>query len=182
MRTSFLGVDLERSASWIDGLLDRLAGPSGTVLLYDFARPTPLGTALTASTLGTTTFSDLTTFTDGTVFSGGSSSFSVFGGWAIGADRVLVDGLPAGTTQLLAGDNVGLGGWLYRLRQDAVADGLGRAYLYLNRPLRTAVAHGASITTERPTSPFYLMDDDQAERSTETKGFHRYDLSFIEAI
>jgi hypothetical protein len=178
-----VGLTLVGSDSgWVDGLLDRLAGPSGTVDLWDFARPEPLGPNLDRTSIADTRFGDSTTFTDGTLFDGGAAGRRVWRAHVLGSEEVLVDGFPANTTQLLAGDNVGIGGWLYRLREDADADVSGQAVLYLNRPLRAAASDLAVVTTTRPTSPFELVDDDQAERQTGLGGRQQYELNFVEAL
>lgn len=160
-----------RKAQRFEALLDKLRGQVNTVNVFDFAAcGGPLGTNLDMSSIEDTFFSDGTGFSDGdspptvTPFDGGSAGVTVWGGWDLGGRTVLVSGFPQNTTQLLAGDQVGLGGFLYRLTEDAEADGLNRAYLTLNRPLITALEHGDPVTRTRPRTPMQLLDDDQSRR------------------
>jgi hypothetical protein len=171
-----------RKAQELEALLARIDGPAGKVALWDFDRERPLGTNLDWSSLPRTRFTDGTQFDDGTWFSGGSPGVFVYHDWKVGKSDVLVYGFPANTVQLLGGDLVGLGGYLYRLRRDAIANGLGVARLYLHRGLLTALEHGETVVRERPTSPFRLMDDDQAARSREVGGVAMFTLRFIEAL
>lgn len=166
----------------LEALLDRLRGPSGTVALWDPDRIDPLGTNLDRGSIGDTRFTDLTTFTDSTIFDGGPAGIRLLSAYAVGATDIWVDGFPQSTTQLLAGDNVEIGARLYRLTADAVADSLGRAYLYLNRGLLAAAALGDLVTRTRASSPFAMVDDNQPKRASDSAGRNQFNLSFLEVL
>jgi hypothetical protein len=169
-------------AQRLGGLLGRLRGPGGLVALWDLDHELPLGTNRDGSSLPRTRFSDATEFTDGTRFSGGAG-IHVYRDWPLASEAVLAVGFPQHSTQLVADDNIGLGGRLYRLTRDAAADGLGKAVLYLHRPLLDAIAHGTTVVRNKPTSPFRLADDDQAARSRTARDPHRaFNLRFVEHL
>lgn len=165
-----------------DALFDRLAGPAGTVKLWDFDRERPLGPNLDRESIGDTDFDDDTGFDDDTDFDGGAAGILVFGTWLVGSTQVLADGFPQNTTQLLEGDYVELGGYLYRIVADAEADELGRAYLTLNRALLTEIPHLEPVVRTRAGSPFALVDDDQARKSRRVGDIDSYQISLVEVL
>lgn len=77
-------------------------------------------------------------------------------------NALAIDGAPASTTGwLLAGDLVGVGGYVYMLTADADTDSLGAASLALVPALRSAPADNAAITTVRPTTTMMFVADEQ---------------------
>jgi hypothetical protein len=182
-------------AQRFEALLAQLKGQQLTANVWDFARPTPLGTALDLSSIGVTYFNTpgspggITKFSSGgsptiyTGFSGGSSGLTVYGVHAVGTESVLVRGFPAGTSQLLAGDYIGIGGYLYMLTADApLASALNRSLLSLNRGLVTAAAHRAVVTVTRPSTPMQMADDDQPRRTVDVNRVYEYTVALIEAF
>lgn len=180
-----------------EALLDKMKGQAETVNVWDFAAKfgLPLGPALDLSSItGVTYFEEagspggITSFSSAgspTVFTGfyaGGAGITVYGAHAIGEDEVLVRGFPKNTTQLYAGDNVQIGSFLYRLTEDATANGLNRATLYLNRALVAAAAHGAAVTLTRPRTPMQLLDDDQTRRSVGVDHVREYTVSLVEVL
>lgn len=166
----------------LQSVLAQLEGQAGTVRIPDWDEQEPLGTNLDRSSIADTRFDDLTTFDDGTMFDGGAAGMRVWGARAAGDERILVDGLPQNTTQLLEGDKFGVGGCLHILTADADADDLGRAYFDFKPGLRAAVAHRATITRSRPTVEMCLVDDDQGMRSRRVGDVAEFVLSFYEAL
>lgn len=174
-----------RDSQRFEAQLDKLDGQVNTVNIWDFGHRDglPLGPALSLAALPVTEFTDGFRFTDGTAFAGGPQGYTIVGAHAIGDDVVVVRGFPPETPQLYAGDHVGIGGYLYRLTEDQPdPDGLSRASLSLNRPLVTAAAHGAAVTTSRPRTPMQLLDDDQSRRVIGVGAVREYTVSFIEVL
>lgn len=165
-----------------EALLARLKGPIGTVALWDFDRERPLGPAQDWSHIGRTRFDDETQFMDGTRFGPGAAGYRVYGNWRKGDEEIVIIGFPQYTTQLVGADQIGINGRIYRLNRDATSDGLGKARAYLHRGLLADVAHNTPVVTYRPTSPFYLVDDDQVARSRHAHGLPTITLRFEEAL
>jgi hypothetical protein len=170
-------------AQRIDALLAKLKGAYNTVALWDFARPDPAGDNRDRGLIADTRFTDGTTFTDGTVFDGGAAGVTVWGGWDAGATMILTDGWWQSITgALLAGDYIGIGGFLYMLTDDLVSDSMGRAYLSIAPPLNADVAHLAVVTRSMPTTSFRLVDDGQPNRQSMPDGYYTYSLALTEAL
>jgi hypothetical protein len=167
----------------VEALLARLKGPVGTVALWDFMHPRPLGPCRDWRSIGVTYFTDDTTFTDGTGFGPSTKvGYTVYGDWPRGAEEIKIVGFPQYTTQLIGGDQIGINGRLYRLARDATSDGYGIARVYLHRGLLSAVGHDTAVVTTRPTSPFSLVDDDQGARSKSAHSVPSLSLRFIEDL
>lgn len=175
-----------RRAQRFEALLDKMNGQVETVNIYDFATcGRNLGPNLDRTSIPVTpfAFTDGTNFSDGTNFFGGVAGYTVAGAAALGANTIIVDGFPAGTVQLYAGDYIGIGGFLYRMTEDATeANGMGRSMLSLNRGLVQAATNLSVVTTLRPTTPMQLVDDDQSRRSAEVGGIREYAVSFVECF
>lgn len=179
-------------AQRFEALLAKMRGQAFTVNLWDLARPEPRGPALDLSSIAASLWVSpggvLTHFASHdsppvlTGFAGAAAGLTVYGSHAIGADTLIIRGFPQYTTQLLAGDYVGLGGYLYMLTDDATANGLNRATLSLNRGLVTAVAHRAAVTLVRPSTPMQLVDDDQPNRGSSSARVFEYSVSLVEAF
>lgn len=136
----------------MDALLDR----GDSFLLWDMRRPVPLNGSLSGVALNAARLRGNTTIT--------------------------IDGLPVSQTHLVEGDYVGIGGKLYRLVEDVVADGSGVGTLELNRGLLEDAADNAEVTTRRPTCEMLLQDDDQPSSMVDAHGFHEYNISVFEAL
>jgi hypothetical protein len=171
-----------RKAQQFEGFIDKLRGSVNYCHLPDFAdMGHALGPQVDVSSLGQVEFTDTSGFADGSFFSGGSDPLRVYGTWSMGSRNVLISGAPQRSFPLYAGDNVQLGNFLYRLTEDAVADGLGRAYLRMNRGLLEVVNHGSSMVTRNARTPMRLVDDDQTRRSIDAQRLVReYTLTFEE--
>lgn len=170
----------------MDARLAKLKGAFGTIKLYDFSRPEPLGSNLTQSELPNTRFEDSgsplvrTEFSDGTEFSGGDDVVQVWGAHLFGATQVFTrQWLPSTDGLLLAGDYVGIDERLYILTEDVNSDASGRATMSIAPPLKAQVASLTEVVRVRPTANFRLIDDMQPNRDA---GFlTEFHLSFEEA-
>lgn len=185
-----------RRGQKLEAWLDKLEGQANTVNVWDFGQRDgrPLGPMLDLSSITTSYFVTpgtpdvITKFSHPdfpgvlTGFSGSSAGISLLGSYAVGDETVTIRGFPQGTAGLYAGDNVGLGGYLYRLTEDATADGLNRAVLHLNRPLVTAVDRDTELVTTRPRTPMQLLDDDQSRRRMGVGALRDYVISFVESF
>lgn len=180
-------------AQRFEALLAKMRGAQVTANVWDFAHPEPLGPALDVSSLGVTYLTTLgspggrTGFLSGsptvrTGFAGGAAGYTVHGAHAAGDDTVVIRGFPQATTQLYAGDYVGIGGYLYMIEEDATADALNRATLQLNRELVADVASGSAVTITRPRTPMMLADDDQPARNVDVNRVYEYSVSLVEAF
>lgn len=76
---------------------------------------------------------------------------------AQGASALSITSGTAGGT-LLAGDMLGVGGLLCMVQSDVTLDGSGAGTVNIVNRLRAAQAGGASITWDRPTALFRLLD------------------------
>lgn len=99
-----------------------------------------------------------------------------------GNTTITVDGLPISQTHLLAGDYIGIGGKLYRLTADVLADTGGEGTLLLNRGLLADAADNAAVNTDAPTCEMLLIDNQQTGRAVDGNKDYRYRLGFIESI
>jgi hypothetical protein len=148
-------------AQRMDALLDMLRGAAVSIDMWDFRREHPAGSNLAAAGVEV----------NGTAAAGDTTLDSE--GWT-----------PAESGVLLAGDLVGMEGYLYRLAQNADSNGSGIAALSLTSPLRTAVggSPGTVITRTKPTVSMRLVDDSQSNNSYEgSTMISTYTLSFVEA-
>ncbi len=133
-RCSFVMENLiEDDAALLQAMLVRLRGQSNRLLLHNFARPVPRGTAT------------------GTPLVKGASQTGA---------SLDTDGWTAGITALKAGDFFGVNGELKMATADAVADGSGNATISFEPPLRSSPADNAAITTTRPLAIFMLSSPD----------------------
>lgn len=178
-----------------EALLDKMKGQAEAVYLWDFAVKDglPLGPALSLTSIAVSYFitpgspGGISMFeSDGspvfTGFAGGPDGLTVYGSQPIGEETALVYGFPQGTTQLYAGDQVELGGYLYRLVEDATADEANVAELALNRPLVAAIVNGDEVVTTRPRTPMQLLDDDQSRRAVGVDHVREYTVSLVEVL
>lgn len=133
-RCSFVMENLaEADAALLQALLVQLRGQANRLLLHNFARPTPRGTAT------------------GTPLVNGASQTGV---------SLITDGWTAGITALRTGDFFGVNGELKMVTADAVADGSGNATISFEPPLRSSPADNAAITTTKPLAIFMLSSPD----------------------
>jgi hypothetical protein len=151
---------LEREESQqMDALLEMLKGAAIAIDMWDFSRPDPAGSNLggTVEVNGTANAGDTTLNSEG---------------WTISQSGVL-----------LAGDLIGIDGYLYRVSQDVDSNGSGIAALSLTSPLRSDVggSPGSVITRTKPKVSMRLIDDSQSRRSYEgLTRVNTYTLSFVE--
>lgn len=133
-RCSFVMENLsDADAALLQALLVQLRGQANRLLLHNFARPTPRGTAT------------------GTPLVNGASQTGV---------SLITDGWTAGITALRTGDFFGVNGELKMATADAVADGSGNATISFEPPLRSSPADNAAITTNKPLAIFMLSSPD----------------------
>lgn len=133
-RCSFVMENLsDADAALLQALLVQLRGQANRLLLHNFARPTPRGTAT------------------GTPLVNGASQTGV---------SLITDGWTAGITALRTGDFFGVNGELKMVTADAVADGSGNATISFEPPLRSSPADNAAITTNKPLAIFMLSSPD----------------------
>lgn len=173
------------TAALLDATLALLRGGAREVLLWDHRRPRPRGTGAIGGAAELALFTDGTKFTDtkrwiGFVPLGGAK---VRAAAAKGADTVVVHGWSPYTAALLAGDYIGLGGALYMVVRDATADGLGTAFVSIEPRLRAPVPAGATVTLERPTARFRLVDNMQGQNRTVPYFRSSYpNIQFVESL
>lgn len=115
----------------IEAFIGAMRGQVNTVALYHNVRPAPVGTVRGTLTL----------------------SASV----AQGASSIIVTGCSPSTGTVLAGDMFGVGGLLLMAAADAVAVA-GVVTIALANRVRVAQSAGASVTWDRPTVLFRLLD------------------------
>jgi len=133
-RCSFTMENLvEADAALLQALLVQLRGQANRLLLHNFARPTPRGTAT------------------GTPLVNGASQTGV---------SLITDGWTAGITALRTGDFFGVNGELKMVTADAVADGSGNCTISFEPPLRSSPADNAALTTTKPLAIFMLSSPD----------------------
>lgn len=146
-------------AQRLDALLEMLKGAAVSIEMWDFSRPDPSG-----SNLGGTVE------VNGVASAGDMSCGSE--GWT-----------PSSSGVLLAGDMVGIDGYLYRLSQDVDANGSGIATLNFTSPLRSDVggSPGSVITRTKPKVSMRLLDDSQTRASYDgAQMTYNYTISFVE--
>lgn len=117
--------------AWREAFIASFRGQVNWVALHHFLRPAPRGTMRSTPTLVGS-------------HAQGSASLSVTGGTAFGT--------------LLAGDMLGVGGLLLMVAADITLDGSGAGVVSLVNRLRVAQPGGASVTWDRPTANFRLID------------------------
>lgn len=127
------GALLPAEQAALEALLANLEGMGGRVALPMFHRRTPRGVAT------------------GTPLVAGADQ---------GGKSLVTDGWTTSTTGiLLAGDFIGVGGYLYMVTADADSDSGGAATLAISPPLRSAPVDNAEITVDSPTYTAMLADD-----------------------
>ena len=167
------------TAARIETLLARLEGPVHEVLLFDFRRPLPRGTA--AALAATADFTDDTAFTDGTGFAEYASAPTLSAVAAANADALHTEGWATSETVLLAGDYVCVAGRLHMVIDDVISDSGGDALLRVRPRLRAAVGTGARLRVIRPPARFRLTEN-AVPNEAEAGPLTSYSLSFVEAI
>lgn len=145
---------VEGYAGPLRAFIASLRGQANRAALYNFAQPTPRGTAL------------------GTPLVNGASQ-------ALGGPLV-TDGWAAGAT-LLKGDFFSAGSELKMSTADCAADGSGNMTIPFEPPFRSAPADNAAITTDRPTALFILRDPETKWDSSVDKTTN-FELDFVEAF
>lgn len=130
-----------RASGRNEAFCNALAGGADTLALHHMARPQPLGTMRGTPTL--------------------AAAVAQFA-------KVLSVQATAGAT-LLAGDMFGIGGQLFQVQDDCVANGSGvMAVTVVNRS-RKSITSGAAVVWNKPTAEFYLLDP--RSRSVYVPGF-----------
>lgn len=77
------------------------------------------------------------------------------------ADSIVVSGLVASATVFLTGDDIEVGGNLYRVMDDAVSDGDGVASVSISWRLWKPALAGDQVNLHRPRGRFALVDAEQ---------------------
>lgn len=117
--------------AWREAFIASFRGQVNWVALWHFTRPAPRGTMRGSPTL--------------------------VGAHAQGAAALSITGGTAGGT-LLAGDMLGVGGLLIMVASDVTLNGSGAGTVQLVNRLRAAQSGGASVTWNKPTANFRLLD------------------------
>lgn len=92
-----------------------------------------------------------------------------------------IDGGPLATAGwLMAGDMIGVGGYLYMVTADAATDGAGLASLTIAPGLRGAPADNTPLTLVRPTARFILAANRQTWSAGPGLGSIQFTLDFEE--
>lgn len=108
-----------------------------------------------------------------------SAAVSVNGASQVGSS-LIVDGGTASAT-LLAGDYIGVDGYLHLIVSDATFNGSGQATLSIVPPLRRSPADNATVTVTNPTARFVLTGN-TAGWSNQPGGISSFTLEFIEDL
>jgi hypothetical protein len=153
-RASFTLGELDAAdAAALQAFMAQLRGRSGRFYLYNFARPSPRGTAT------------------GTPLVKGASQTGT---------SLAIDGLAAGAT-LLAGDFFEVGGELKIVTATATANGSGEATVSFEPPLRASPADNAAITLTQPKATM-MLEDDAARVTTRAPFWSSVSITAIEAF
>lgn len=126
-------------AGSLEAFFNQLVGGTQTVLAWHFGRPVPLGTMRGAPVLG----ANAAQF---------ARALRLSGLTPVGSEPIT----------LRAGDMLGVGGQLFQVAADAEADGGGGMTVQIVNRVRAALASGAAVTWNRPTSQFMVMESDGA--------------------
>ncbi len=147
----------------LKAFLSRLRGSRNTVRLYDPSRRLPRGVAAgvnveTAAFRVEAPFGDATGFTDGTGWLDGATTCTVDEIAPAGASAVVLAGLvPSAPVALMAGDLIGIGGWLYEVALDIASDASGRARVPIAPGLRTGLLAGDLVDFDHPSTVFEVV-------------------------
>jgi len=131
----------------------RLRGRAGRFYLYNFAHPSPRGTA------------------SGSAFVKGASQAGT---------SLAIDGLAAGAT-LLAGDFFEVSGELKVVVADVTANGSGEMTLTFEPPLRASPGDNATVTLTQPKATM-MLEDDAMRMTTRAPFWSESTISCIEAF
>ena len=146
----------EADSALLEATLVQLAGRAGRVYLWNFARPTPRGSAA------------------GTPLVKGAGQTG---------NSLIIDGCATTITGWLkAGDYFGVNGELKMMTANANTNGSGETTLTFGPMLRSSPADNAAITVTRPTATFALQDDAQAWSVTGRRLSFHQSLAFIETF
>lgn len=126
-----LAASLQDDGAWREAFIASFRGQVNWVACWHFMRPAPRGTMRGTPVLVGS-------------HAQGASSLSITGGTASGT--------------LLAGDMLGVGGLLLMVASDVTLNGSGAGTVQLVNRLRAAQSGGASVTWDKPTATFRLMD------------------------
>jgi hypothetical protein len=179
------------AAGRVHALIARMKGGAETVALWDFARPTPKGSAAPWPGGGTTTtWSGPTLWSGPTTWSGPTppTAPALRTDVAAGAESLPTWGWAASALVLRAGDRLGLGGRLYMVTDDAgtTTDSVGRATVSIAPPLRVAALAGDAIATTSPTTTFEIAGNDAAQNRITPNGLGNHldslTLRFMESL
>lgn len=108
-----------------------------------------------------------------------SAAVAVNGASQVGSSLV-VDGGTASAT-LLAGDYIGVDGYLHMLTADATFNGSGQATLSIVPPLRRSPADNATVTVTNPTARF-LLTGNTTGWSNQPGGISTLTFEFVEDL
>lgn len=123
--------DLPDGGAWVEAYIGSMRGRTNTTPLHHFKRPVPRGTIRGTLTLSADA--------------------------AQGAASIALTGCSPSTGTLLRGDMLGVGGLLVMVAADCTASG-GAVTVSLTNRLRAAQLSGASVTWNKPTANFRLLN------------------------
>lgn len=170
--------------------LEALDGYAGSVQLWDFGSPWPVGVTLGASAslaqsqwvsgaLARSVFR-----TSGGVASQwvAGNSVTVTTAAAIGATSIIVGGFTPNTTACIQGQYVQIGRRLYVASADVLANGSGVATLTILKGLISAASVGTAVYVQQAACEMQLDSQDWSGATTAGEGMSRISASFIETV
>jgi hypothetical protein len=174
-------------------LLEALDGYAGSVQLWDFARPFPETTRLTASLLATAGVDNIpwtfggseTVWTYGgsaTNWSFGGNGAKLAGAVVAGATSFTVSGFAAGIVAAVQGQAIQIGRRRYVVAADAVTNGAGTATVTILGGLIAAAPENETVRMRLAACEMQLAAPDYDDSATAADGFIRVSAQFIETV
>lgn len=155
---------LERDgeASVLEAFIAKLRGQAVRAVMPVFKRATPLGTWAGAPAVNNEV---------------GSPTLAQTG------TSIEVNGFTAFAT-VKAGDyfNLGSGGELHMVTEDATADSGGRATLSIQPAIRTSPAHGTLLVSSSPKVPLMILTDPHPRWRIKPSDINEFALDFVEVF
>lgn len=170
----------------MDALIAKLKGGANRVQIYDWRRPSPLGSWTShdtyAATVPTTDFTDGTDFTDDTGFLVNGRGEPRFLGGTQGSESIYVKGFSPEGIQARPGDYIGMGdGRIHMVTEAFTADAQGEGTLYFTPPLAADVTAGEFVF-QQVSGWFRLVSDDAGMNPTTPTFLSSYTLDFVEDL
>lgn len=145
--------------------LEALSGFKGSVCIWDFAKPYPLGVVSTLPThwaLG--------------------STVTLAAAVALNATSVQLSGLQASVTAVVQGQNIQVGHRIYQAKTTVVATSGGLATIYLATPMLEAVPAGDPVRLAQAATEMRLLNQNFDESSQAGQGLIVVSATFLETV